>query len=273
MYGFLLILLSAIDEGYRLCTGAGSVRAECRCRGSVGYAFGNRPCDGLGAPCVCRNIGKPELQIRRIISGCAVQEHNDLCTGADGVGTEGRVRRALGDAVFNSPHYCLVVHAAFAYVGKRIIHVLHLGRACRAVQEGDYLGACAAVIGSKSILGLTVCYAVCVCPEYRIVISVALNVLERIVARILFAADRAYTVNVIVAGGFDRFALLDGLAADSADLVAGVAVLGAACSLGVFKLGLEAGDRFVSDFELLAFSEILGVDVMWLLTGKESNRN
>lgn len=36
---------------------------------------------------------------------------------------------------------------------------------------------------------------------------------------------------------------------------------------------IEAGDRFVSDFELLAFSEILGVDVMWLLTGKESNRN
>ena len=36
---------------------------------------------------------------------------------------------------------------------------------------------------------------------------------------------------------------------------------------------IEAGDRFVSDFELLAFSEILGGDVRWLLTGKESNRN
>ena len=107
MYGFLLILLSAIDEGYRLSTGAGRVRAERSRCGSVGYALGNRPCDGLCAPCVCRNIGKLKLQVRRIVTGCSVKEHNDLRTGAYGVGAEGSIRRALGDAVFYGPHYCL----------------------------------------------------------------------------------------------------------------------------------------------------------------------
>ena len=31
---------------------------------------------------------------------------------------------------------------------------------------------------------------------------------------------------------------------------------------------IERYERFLSDYELLAFAEVLGVDVMWLLTGK-----
>lgn len=32
---------------------------------------------------------------------------------------------------------------------------------------------------------------------------------------------------------------------------------------------IESGDRFVADYELLAFTQILHVDLVWLLTGKK----
>ena len=64
-----------------------------------------------------------------------------------------------------------------------------------------------------------------------------------------------------MAGGFDSLALLHGLAADSADLVAGVAVLGAACSLVIFKLGLVAESRngFLLYDDLIAGRAVLAL--------------
>ena len=80
---------------------------------------------------------------------CAVQEGDGLCTGAGVVGNEGRFGHAGRDLLFDRPHNGVVVNAVLADVGEGIGNVLgDLGRACRAVQEGDYLSAGAAVLGS-----------------------------------------------------------------------------------------------------------------------------
>ena len=47
-------------------------------------------------------------QLVYLLAERSPQEGDDLCTGADGVGTEGRICRALGDTFFDSPHYCLL---------------------------------------------------------------------------------------------------------------------------------------------------------------------
>ena len=55
------------------------------------------------------------------------------------------------------------------------------------------------------------------------------------------AADGALAVLILMAGGLDDLALLDGLAVGLADHVAGVAVLGAGRLLGANDLGIVAG--------------------------------
>ena len=55
--------------------------------------------------------------------------------------------------------------------------------------------------------------------------------LSRLIVGILFAAVGALAILVVMAGGLDDFALGDGFTAGLADLIAGVAVLGAGASL------------------------------------------
>ncbi len=136
----------------------------------------------------------------------------------------------------------------FAHVGERVLNVLDLRLACRAIQEGDYLSASAAVINAEYSVGNAVGNAVAVCPQDRIIVGTLLDIGGRVVAGLLCVAAGADALNIVVAESLDFGALFDGLLADGADLIAGVAGLEAGRFLSVHKLGLvaECGNGLLS---------------------------
>ena len=95
----------------------------------------------------------------------------------------------------------------FAHVGERVLNVLDLRLACRAIQEGDYLSASAAVINAEYSVGNAVGNAVAVCPQDRIIVGTLLDIGERVVAGLLCVAAGADALNIVVAESLDFGAL------------------------------------------------------------------
>ena len=119
----------AVKEGYDVGACACAVGNKGAVSGADGHAV-------FGCPEYCRgihrafgNIGKRICDARRGAVLIAPQEGDKLSARYRCVRREGRVRRALDDAVFICPGRCLFVEAAGFYVGKRSAHRLRLGAA------------------------------------------------------------------------------------------------------------------------------------------------
>ena len=93
----------AIEEGHRLCAGAGSIGAELAVASAAGDAVFDSPCDCLGIIAIRKNIGETAHGLGSRAARRAPQEGDDLRAGAGLIGSEQAVADAARDALFCRP--------------------------------------------------------------------------------------------------------------------------------------------------------------------------
>ena len=102
----------------------------------------------------------------------AVQEGDDLGTGAVAHGVEGGGGSTGGDAVLQSPQSSVVVEGALSHVGEGVLGGVG-GLALSAVQEADGLSTGAGLGSAEHILGGAVGDAVLQSPQDSVIVEVA----------------------------------------------------------------------------------------------------
>ena len=101
----------AIEEGHRLCAGAGSIGAELAVASAAGDAVFDSPCDCLGIIAIRKNIGETAHGLGSRAARRAPQEGDDLGTGAGVGGAELAAAGACGFTDDGIP----LKNAAFLY--------------------------------------------------------------------------------------------------------------------------------------------------------------
>lgn len=206
-HNWFLLCELAVNEGDCLCTSAGIIGCKDGRGLAVGDAVFDSPHNCIVAVGVCSNVVK---LCKAAYDGgllIAPQEGDYLAASADCIRVKGGSGLTGGNAVFDSPHNSIVVSAVFAHIGERVLNVLDLRLACRAIQEGDYLSASAAVVNAEYSVGNAVGNAVAVCPQDRVIVRSLLDIGERVVAGLLCVAAGADALNIVVAESLDFGAL------------------------------------------------------------------
>ena len=176
-----LLTQAAIQECYDLGAGAGGIGAE----GGGGSTGGNTV---LHSPQHCavvvgtsRHIGEG---IHTVSSGrflATPQEGNNLGAGAGGVGAEGGVCGALGDALLHGPQHRVVIVSIRLHIGEGVHTALGSRGPGGPPQEGDSLGAGAGVVGSEGGGGGTGGDTLAYGPDHGVgVVGIAGHISERV---------------------------------------------------------------------------------------------
>lgn len=214
------------------------------------------PCDRVLCPVSC-NVGEVSSLLSLCVLSNAVEDSYDLSTGDLCSRIKVAVVAALDVAVLDCPcncGLCVILNVSLVAEGECL---LGSDGALQTPQHGDEV-LTGDVSGREEVaivVALDDAFLGCPCNCVLSIIPDGSSVLElRCYNGLLLAADGADTVLVLVAECGDHFALLYGLVANGADLVAGVAGFGAGSSLCVLNLGLvaECRDFFASLEELAA---------------------
>lgn len=214
------------------------------------------PCDRVLCPVSC-NVGEVSSLLSLCVLSNAVEDSYDLSTGDLCSRIKVAVVAALDVAVLDCPcncGLCVILNVSLVAEGECL---LGSDGALQTPQHGDEV-LTGDVSGREEVaivVALDDAFLGCPCNCVLSIIPDGSSVLElRCYNGLFLAADGADTVLVLVAECGYHFALLYGLVANGADLVAGVAGFGAGSSLCVLNLGLvaECGDLFASLEELAA---------------------
>lgn len=122
----MLLTVRPEEERYGLSTGAGGVRTEQAVACTVGDAVLLGPRHSLRIVSVRRCVAEPGAAAHGGAARRALQERRTLGAGAVQVGTEGGVRRALGDLALEHPLHCADIVGVVCHVRKGI----HPGEGC-----------------------------------------------------------------------------------------------------------------------------------------------
>ncbi len=263
-----------------MCAGARSIRTERAVGIAGGYLLACCPEYCRLEVGVCHGVNILE-RYAGLCSGLilvAPEEGHELGTGHVAVGSKMRAVNAVGYALSDCPENGGVIGVILAvcllcgYVNKGIFRRLGFGFACRSPQEGHDLRAGAVLVGCEYSVAVAGGDTLGGRPLYRVgkgqVSAFGVNVGEfnrGLVVRILFAADGAYAVLVVMAESRNGLALLDNFLANGANLIAGVTGLGAGCVLRTYKLSLmaECGDGLTLFDDFFAY----GTDYVAGITG------
>ena len=145
--------LSLVQEGDSLGAGDGLGGGEGVLAGAGGDALLQGPQGGIVVEGAFLNVDEGVVDGVRGLAGSCVQEADQLSAGAGGSGAELVLGNAVGDAVLQGPHGCIVPVVAFLHVHEGIDDLLGLGGAVGLPQEGDDVCADAQIGGAEGVVG------------------------------------------------------------------------------------------------------------------------